>query len=199
MSKEINAGRAGRAGRSRRRGGPSRPADPVSQTAGRLADPVPRTAGRFLELLGAMKRYVRDEISPNSDRGMSMSDEKFRSLLGLRFLGRSQLKDLARHDGLSASAQCIMLNRLVDDGFAERTGDSRDRRNTFYELSDSGQALLSGEIARRRGTVAASLEGFSRAEVVEFARGIETVFAGLEKLTARALESGQRKYDSAPS
>lgn len=156
-------------------------------------DPVKKTSRRFLELLGAMKRYAREEIPPLPDRGMS--DEKFRSLLGLRFLGRSPLKTLAAHDGLSASAQCIMLNRLVDEGYAERTGDPKDRRNAFYELTASGLELLSAEIARRTGLVAARLEGFTRTEREGFAKGIESVFAGLEKLRAAAPERGALKVE----
>ncbi len=153
-----------------------------------MSNEIRKTAGRFLELLGAMKRFVREEIPLLPDRGMS--DEKFRSLLGLRFLGRSPLKTLAAHDGLSASAQCIMLNRLVDGGYAERTGDPKDRRNAFYEMTPTGRDLLRAEIARRTGIVAAHLEGFTAAERERFARGIESVFAGLEKLRAAAPRQG---------
>lgn len=147
-----------------------------------MSNEIRKTAGRFLELLGAMKRYVREEIPPLPDRGMS--EEKFRSLLGLRFLGRSPLKTLAAHDGLSASAQCIMLNRLVDEGYAERTGDAQDRRSTFYALTRPGLDLLKAEIARRTGIVAARMDGLSKAERERFARGIESVFAGLQRLRA---------------
>jgi DNA-binding MarR family transcriptional regulator len=139
-----------------------------------------RTANRFLELLGAMKRYVREELPPFPQRGMS--EEKFRSLLGLRLLGRSQLKTLAAHDGLSASAQCIMLNRLVTEGFAERAGDPRDRRNMLYALTDSGLALLNAEIARRTDILTSKLKRLSEREKTRFARGIESVLAGVGKL-----------------
>jgi DNA-binding MarR family transcriptional regulator len=139
-----------------------------------------RTASRFLELLGAMKRYAREELPPFPERGMS--EEKFRSLLGLRLLGRAPLKSLAAHDGLSASAQCIMLNRLVEEGFAERTADPRDRRSVFYELNDSGLALLNAEIARRTDLLSSSLDRLGKSEKARFARAIETLLAGVAKL-----------------
>ena len=81
-------------------------------------------AGRFLELLGAMKRYVRELLPPLAGGGMS--EERFRTLLTLRYYGKGYLKTLATHDGLSSSALCIMLNRMVEEGFAGSAGQVGD-------------------------------------------------------------------------
>jgi DNA-binding MarR family transcriptional regulator len=139
-----------------------------------------RTASRFLELLGAMKRYVREELPPFPERGMS--EQKFRTLLSLRLLGGSPLKSLAAHDGLSSSAQCIMLNRLVAEGFAERAADPRDRRSVFYALTDSGLVLLNAEIARRTDLLSSRLDRLGMTEKARFARAIETLLKGLARL-----------------
>jgi DNA-binding MarR family transcriptional regulator len=139
-----------------------------------------RTAGRFLELLGAMKRYVREELPPFPERGMS--EEKFRSLLSLRLLGRSPLKSLAEHDGLSSSAKCIMLNRLVEEGFAARADDPRDRRNVFYELTGPGLVLLNAEIDRRSALLGSRLDVLGKGGKARFARAVETLLAGVSKL-----------------
>jgi len=138
------------------------------------------TARHFLELLGAMKRYVREELPPFPERGMS--EEKFRSLLSLRFLGRSPLKSLAAHDGLSASAQCIMLNRLVAEGFAQRANDPVDRRSVLYDLTDSGLALLNAEIGRRSDLLCEKLGRLGLKERSRIARAIETLLAALARL-----------------
>lgn len=154
---------------------------PGSPTKGRPA--IRETARRFLELLGEMKQYVRDVLPPFPDRGMS--EQKFHSLLSMRLLGRSPLKVLASHDGLSASAKCIMLNRLVEEGFAERTEDPDDRRSVFYELTEAGLSLLNGEIARRTDLLTEGLARLRGAERERLAEAIETLSAGIARLRAK--------------
>jgi DNA-binding MarR family transcriptional regulator len=137
-------------------------------------------AGRFLELLGAMKRYVRERLPPLAEGGMS--EERFRTLVTLRYYGKGYLRTLAAHDGLSSSALCIMLNRMVDEGLAARTEDPDDRRNVSYELTAAGAARLESEFGRRAELVRAGLAHMGDAEKVRFARAIETVLSGVEKL-----------------
>ena len=137
-----------------------------------------RTAGRFLELLGAMKRYVREELSA----GPGLSEEKFRSLLSLRRLGGGSLKALAAQDGLSASAQCIMLNRLVEEGLAARSPNPKDRRGVHYALTASGKDLLSAEIARRSDLLGARLRCLSESRRARFARAVETLLDDMAAL-----------------
>ena len=138
------------------------------------------SALRFLELLGAMKRYVREELAPPPERGMS--EEKFRSLLGLKALGSGSLKNLAAHDGLSASAQCIMLDRLVAEGFALRSPDPEDRRRVRYELSEEGRSVLRSEIERRSAILTTQLARFSGAERERFAAAVEVLLAALSRM-----------------
>lgn len=139
-----------------------------------------RTAVRLLQLLGAMKRFVREQVPPLPTGGMS--EEKFRTLLSLKLLGRSPLKRLAAYDGLSASAQCIMLDRLVDEGFADRASDPDDRRRVLYELSHDGLSMLDGEIRRRTAILTGRLGRLARGERSDFGRAVETLLSGLEKM-----------------
>jgi DNA-binding MarR family transcriptional regulator len=139
-----------------------------------------RTAERFLELLGAMKRYARGEL--RSSAGPGMSEERFRSLLGLRQLGRSPLKALAEYDGLSASAKCIMLNRLVKEGFASRAVDPKDRRNAIYGLTGPGLVVLNAEIRRRAELLGARLGALGKAGKARFARAIDALLEGVSLL-----------------
>lgn len=145
-----------------------------------LSDIDRRAAVRFLELLGVMKRFVREEFPPFPDRGMS--EAKFRTLLSLKWLGRSHLKLLAAHDGLSSAAQCIMLNRLVEQGFAVRGNDPSDRRRALYELSAGGRREVDGEIARRAELLRERFSRFSNRDRAAFARAIEILLAGISKM-----------------
>ena len=138
-------------------------------------------AGRFLELLGAMKRYVRELLPPLAGGGMS--EERFRTLVTLRYYGKGYLKTLATHDGLSSSALCIMLNRMVEEGFAARSGDPDDRRNVSYELTASGTARLNAEIERRTELVCGALDRMGDAEKARFAGAIDIILSGISRLT----------------
>ena len=138
-------------------------------------------AGRFLELLGAMKRYVRELLPPLAGGGMS--EERFRTLVTLRYYGKGYLKTLALHDGLSSSALCIMLNRMVEEGFAAREGDPDDRRNVSYELTAAGTARLNAEIERRTELICGALDRMGNAEKARFAGAIETILSEITRLT----------------
>ncbi len=137
-------------------------------------------ANRILELFRAMKRYIRGEFPPLSERGMS--EEKLRFLAALRFLGKSHLKSLAAYDGLSASSTCIMLNQLVHEGFVSRSDDEADRRNVFYVLTDAGLAAVDTALARRVDLLCGRLERFGETEKARLAGALATVMAGVEKL-----------------
>jgi DNA-binding MarR family transcriptional regulator len=138
-------------------------------------------AGRFLELLGAMKRYVRELLPPLAEGGMS--EERFRTLVTLRYYGKGYLKTLAVHDGLSSSALCTMLNRMVEEGLAAREGDPDDRRNVSYELTAAGTARLEAEIERRTELICGALNQMGNAEKARFAGAIETILSGIARLT----------------
>ncbi len=123
-------------------------------------------AHRFFELMGAMRRYVRDQLPPLAEGGMS--EERFRTLVTLRYYGKSYLRTLAAHDGLSSSALCIMLNRMVEEGLAARSEDPGDRRNVNYELTAAGTARLEGELERRTELVRIGLGRMGDAEKTRF-------------------------------
>ena len=140
-------------------------------------------AERFMELFRSMKRYIREEVAPVSETGMS--EERIRCLAALRYLGKSRLKSLAAYDGLSAPAQCLMLNQLVQEGLVARSDDTVDRRNVFYALTEAGLALLNSELARRTGFLCGRLSRLTEAEKGSFAKAVEKVLVGVEKLANR--------------
>jgi DNA-binding MarR family transcriptional regulator len=138
------------------------------------------TARRILELFRTMKRYIRWEFPPVSPKGLS--EEKLRCMAALRFLGKSHLKALAAYDALSPSSQCIMLTQLVQEGFVSRSEDSEDRRNVFYELTDTGLSIVDSALAGRITMICERLVRLGETEKSRFASALATVIAGVEKL-----------------
>lgn len=129
-----------------------------------------------------MKRYARETLSAPSELGIT--DEKFRTLLSLKLLGKPALKAIAAHDGLSASAQCIMLDRLVADGFAAREQDVADRRRVIYSLTGKGREMLNNEIERRTDLLADQLALLAKRDREKLAVAVETLIDGLVRLRA---------------
>ncbi|MGA2478926.1 MAG: MarR family winged helix-turn-helix transcriptional regulator [Spirochaetia bacterium] len=137
-------------------------------------------AERFMELFRSMKRYIRLEVAPVSEMGMS--EGRVRCLAALRYLGKSRLKLIAAYDGLSTPAQCLMLNQLVQEGLATRSNDTEDRRNVFYELTETGLAFLDSELARRTDFLCGELRRLGSAEKASLTKAIETVLMVVQKL-----------------
>jgi DNA-binding MarR family transcriptional regulator len=135
-------------------------------------------AERFMELFRSMKRYIRQEVGLASET----SEGRVRCLAALRYLGKSRLKSLAAYDGLSSSAECLMLNQLVQEGLAARSDDTQDRRNVFYELTKTGLALLNAELARRTNIISGKLSRLGDPEMTSLAKAIETMLEGIKKL-----------------
>lgn len=138
-------------------------------------------AERFMELFRSMKRYIREDVAAASRTGAS--EGRMRCLAALRFLGKSRLKTLASYDGLSTSAQCLMLNQLVLEGLAARSDDQEDRRNVYYEITRAGLALLNAELARRTDIICGRLRRLAGAEKKDFAKAIDTMLAGVQRLS----------------
>ncbi len=137
-------------------------------------------ASRFLELFRAMKRYVREEFPPFSEKGLN--EEKLRCLGALGFLGKSHLKTLAAYDGLTPSSQCTMLNQLVQSGLVSRSDDPEDRRNVFYALTDQGSTLVDTAVAMRVDFLCKRFDLFSASEKSRFAKALAVVLSAVEKL-----------------
>jgi DNA-binding MarR family transcriptional regulator len=78
-----------------------------------------------------------------------------------------------------------MPNQLIQEGLAARSDDTVDRRNVFYELTENGLALLNSELARRTEFLCGRLSRLTDAEKGSFAKAVEKVPVGIQKLANR--------------
>ena len=58
-----------------------------------------------------------------------------------------ELKNLSKVLHVSTSSLCILLNKLVEQGYVYREEDKKDRRNTFYGITEKGREVLEIEKA----------------------------------------------------
>ena len=87
--------------------------------------------------------------------------------------GRARLKDIARREHVSAPNLCATFRKLEADGLVIRMVDENDRRNTWYEVSESGAKMA---------VVAMDL----------FRSGIERVFSNLSREDEASLTEALR-------
>lgn len=85
----------------------------------------------------------------NNERQKSeniLTEKQFIALAAIRDCEKIELKNLSKILHVSTSSLCILLNKLVEHGYAYREEDIRDRRNTFYGITNEGNEVLSTDI-----------------------------------------------------
>ena len=75
-----------------------------------------------------------------------LTERQFYALVSIRQYKKIELKNLSKNLYVSTSSLCILLNKLVDQGYVYREEDSKDRRNTFYCITELGDRIVKEEI-----------------------------------------------------
>ena len=105
-----------------------------------------------------IKQFSKEFIGSScSGQTGELTADQFKMLVKLNELEKTTLKDLSSNTSTSSSSLCIMLDRFVRLGYAERETDSKDRRRTLYSLSNEGRALLKENLSRVHDLVQASI------------------------------------------
>ena len=75
-----------------------------------------------------------------------LTERQFFVLLKIYNCKKMELKNLSRELNVSTSSLCILLNKLVDQNYVYREEDRRDRRNTFYGITEIGEKIINDEM-----------------------------------------------------
>lgn len=100
-------------------------------------------------MLKSMNTYQNLIKSTNTDRyklGKVLTKKQFFTLLEIQKHEKIELKNLSRELYVSTSSLCILLNKLVEQGYVYREEDTKDRRNTFYGITEKGDEIINIEI-----------------------------------------------------
>ena len=127
----------------------------------------------LIRFLIKLKRFTRVNISKTDNS--KVTEQQFRTLINLKELKKSTLKDLSSSIHVSSSSLCIMLNKMVDEGIVNREEDPKDRRNTFYSLTPGGLDLLDNEIEKKLEYIGEKVSKLSIEEkkrLIEYINGI---------------------------
>jgi len=78
---------------------------------------------------------------------------QYRALVMLASLGEQNVGALAEELGIHGSTATRLCDRLLADGFIDRTTSQRSRREVTVALNAKGRALVRAETARRRQAI----------------------------------------------
>jgi len=95
-----------------------------------------------------MRRSIREFREFTRYSGLSMS--QLSALLRLYYGGQCGISDIGDHLGVTNAASSQMIDRLVQQGFIERSEDPHDRRSKNLVLTAKGRMLVQDGIAARQ-------------------------------------------------
>lgn len=75
-----------------------------------------------------------------------LTERQFFVLLKIYNCKKMELKNLSKELNVSTSSLCILLNKLVEQKYVYREEDIRDRRNTFYGITEIGEKIINDEM-----------------------------------------------------
>ncbi|TQO58147.1 MarR family winged helix-turn-helix transcriptional regulator [Paraclostridium bifermentans] len=102
-------------------------------------------------LIHSMNNYQNLIKATNTDRykkGKVLTKKQFFTLVEIQKREKIELKNLSKELYVSTSSLCILLNKLVELGYVYREEDSKDRRNTFYGITQEGEVVVNTEIEK---------------------------------------------------
>ena len=76
-----------------------------------------------------------------------LTERQFFALKKMAEIDKMELKNLSNVLHVSTSSLCILLNKLVEQEYVYREEDKKDRRNTFYGITEKGKEVLEREKA----------------------------------------------------
>ncbi len=91
------------------------------------------------------------------------------------------MKELAQNCGVKLSNMTIMIDKLIEEGFAERKRDESDRRKVLVTLTPKGKEPRSKFLESRRKTATSIFSNLSEEDKNDLMGSLDRVCTILEK------------------
>ncbi|MGL5328769.1 MAG: MarR family winged helix-turn-helix transcriptional regulator [Peptostreptococcaceae bacterium] len=98
-----------------------------------------------IEIFNNLLKNINKE---RASKGKILTEKQFFALLKIYKHKQMELKNLSKELNVSTSSLCILLNKLVEQNYVYRKEDSRDRRNTFYGITETGEETIHNEMKK---------------------------------------------------
>lgn len=120
-------------------------------------------------------------------QGLGIPHQQLAVLVRLFTGGRARLKDIARREEITTPNLCATFRKLEREGLVLRTIDEKDRRNTWYSVTDKGAALANQAMDVFRADIAAMFANLSHddeATLTVALKQINTILTKMENKDA---------------
>ncbi|AJE11742.1 MarR family transcriptional regulator [Clostridium botulinum] len=135
----------------------------------------------LIKFMITMKKQIKECLNLNFT--LKLTEQQFVTLFILKKNKKITLKKLSTYICVSTSSLCIMLTRMMEEELVYREVDERDRRNTFYSLTEKGVNLIDKEIERKVDNIEEKIMNLSlsqKEKLYEAIKNIEEIIDILE-------------------
>ncbi|AOY75190.1 MarR family winged helix-turn-helix transcriptional regulator [Clostridium formicaceticum] len=95
---------------------------------------TPQMLQNFFISFGSWMKYQYKNI--RNQEGLTLA--QFQALFIIEGFGLCNMSNLSEAIEVSKGTMTCMLNKLVEDGYVERSSSSKDRRNVYVSLTELG-------------------------------------------------------------
>ncbi|MCR1935416.1 MarR family winged helix-turn-helix transcriptional regulator [Clostridium tepidum] len=127
----------------------------------------------FIRFMVSMKKQIKECLNLNCS--LKLTEQQFITLFILNKNKKITLKKLSTYICVSTSSLCIMLTRMMKEGLVYREVDEKDRRNTFYSLTDKGINLIDKEIESKVHNVEEKIMNLSLSQKEKLCNAIKDI------------------------
>lgn len=139
----------------------------------------------FIQLLES-NIFILDRLSDKLKRDPSVfagyPRQQLSILVRLHMGGPAKLKDIARREMVTAPNLCAAFRKLERDGLVLRKIDEKDRRNTWYSVTKSGEKIANQAIENMRNTIENLFNSLSVSDEDALTKSLKTINNILTKM-----------------
>lgn len=136
----------------------------------------------LLENFNLFDNLIKNVTGSGMKKIQKLTSKQFFTLEQIKKYDKIELKNLSKELYVSTSSLCILLNKLVDMGYVFREEDPKDRRNTFYGITEEGKEILEQEEDRISSILVSKMNSFDDKFKKNLEKSLAILFKAAEKL-----------------
>ena len=136
----------------------------------------------ILQNLNLFDNLIKNIAGTGTKKIQKLTSKQFFTLEQVKKYDKIELKNLSKDLYVSTSSLCILLNKMVELGYVFREEDEKDRRNTFYGLTEEGKEVLKSEEDRIATSIANNMSSFDEKVKKSLEKSLSVLFKATEKL-----------------
>lgn len=126
--------------------------------------------------------FIKNINKERNIENKTLTERQFFVLLKIYKYKKMELKNLSKELNVSTSSLCILLNKLVDQNYVYRKEDSRDRRNTFYGITEYGEEVINNEMKTISSIIESKFNALSSEDRIIMVESLQNIKSITKKM-----------------